>query len=71
MDATLWAAVAVQIGYPADLSLNQSYGYAFGRRHPLADKSARSGFGHPKDARRRCPRDGAHQKILRDHRITW
>ena len=32
LGATLRAAVAVQIGYPADLSLNQSYGYAFGPR---------------------------------------
>ena len=71
LDATLWAAIAVQIVCPDDLSLNQTnlpgadldirrmpagcapwrahinYGYAFGRRHPLA------------------------QKILRDHRTTW
>ena len=71
LGATLRAAVAVQIGYLTDLSLNQTnlpgadldvrrtpagsapgmgrinYGYAFGRRHPLA------------------------QKIRRDHHITW
>ena len=71
LGATLRAAVAVQIVYPDDLSLNHTnlpgadldirrmpaggapwmgrinYGYAFGRRRPLA------------------------AKILRDHRITW
>ena len=36
----------------------------------LTHKSARSGFGHPKDARRGRPKDGAHQKILRDLRIN-
>ncbi len=36
LGATLRAAVAVQIVCPDNLSLNQSYGYAFGRRHPLA-----------------------------------
>ena len=41
LDATLWAAIAVQIVCPDDLSLNQSYGYAFGRRHPLAQKILR------------------------------
>ena len=34
LGATLRAAVAVQIVCPDNLSLNQSYGYAFGRRHP-------------------------------------
>ena len=32
LGATLRAAVAVQIGYPADLSLNHSHRYAFGPR---------------------------------------
>lgn len=36
----------------------------------LTHKSARSGFGHPKEARRGRPKDGAHQKILRDLRIN-
>ena len=44
LGATLRAAVAVQIVYPDDLSLNHSYGYAFGRRHPLAGKILRN---HP------------------------
>ena len=41
LGATLRAAVAVQIVCPDDLSLNHSYGYAFGRRHPLAAKILR------------------------------
>ena len=41
LGATLRAACAVQIVYPDDLSLNRSYGYAFGRRHPLAAKILR------------------------------
>ena len=41
LGATLRAAVAVQIVYPDDLSLNHSYGYAFGRRRPLAAKILR------------------------------
>ena len=41
LGATLRAAVAVQIVCPDNLSLNQSYGYAFGRRHPLAQKILR------------------------------
>ena len=36
LGTTLRAAVAVQIVCPDDLSLNHSYGYGFGRRHPLA-----------------------------------
>ena len=36
----------------------------------LTHKSARSRFGHPKDARRGRPKDGAHQKILRYLRIN-
>ena len=41
LGATLRAAVAVQIVCPDNLSLNQSYGYAPGRRHPLAQKILR------------------------------
>ncbi len=41
LGATLRAAVAVQIVYPDNLSLNQSYSYGFGRRHPLAAKIRR------------------------------
>ena len=52
-------------------SLNRSYGYAFGRRHPLAHKFVRNRFGRPKVACRVCAMEGAHQKIRRNHRITW
>jgi hypothetical protein len=41
LGATLRAAIAVQIVCPDNLSLNHSYGYAFGRRHPLAAKILR------------------------------
>ena len=41
LGATLRAAGAVQIVCPDNLSLNHSYGYAFGRRHPLAAKILR------------------------------
>ena len=41
LDATLRAAGAVQIGCPADLSLNQKNNYAFGREYPLAQKIRR------------------------------
>ena len=70
LGATLWAAVAVQIVCPDDLSLNHSYGYAFGPRIKYGagsgtrwrHKSARSRFGRPQDARRGCAMEGAHQK---------
>ena len=42
LGATLRAAVAVQIVCPDNLSLNHSYGYAFGRRHPLAAQIRRN-----------------------------
>ena len=42
LGATLRAAIAVQIVHPDNLSLNQSYGYAFGRKHPLAQKIRRN-----------------------------
>ena len=42
LGATQRAAVAVQIVCPDDLSLNRSYGYAFGRRHQLAAKIRRN-----------------------------
>ena len=69
LGATLRAAVAVQIVCPDNLSLNHSYGYAFGPRIKYGagsgtrwrHKSARSRFGHPKDARRVCAMEGAHQ----------
>ena len=38
LGATLQAAIAVQIVRPDDLSLNHSYGYAFGRGRPSAQK---------------------------------
>ena len=41
LGATLRAAVAVQIVCPDNLSLNRSYGYAFGRRHLSASKILR------------------------------
>ena len=69
--ATLRAAIAVQIVCSDDLSLNRSYGYAFGRRHPLAHKFVRNRFGRPKVACRVCAMEGAHQKIRCNHRITW
>ena len=70
LGATLRAAVAVQIVYPDNLSLNHSYGYAFGPRIKYGagsgtrwrHKSARSRFGRPQDARRVCAMEGAHQK---------
>ena len=95
LGATLRAAVAVQIVYPDDLSLNHTnlpgadldirrmpagcapwkahinYGYAFGRRHPLAAQICQeqiwTSAGRPQGVRhgRRT------SKILRDHRITW
>ena len=68
LGATLRAAVAVQIVCPDDLSLNHSYGYAFGPRIKYGagsgtrwrHKSARSRFGRPQDAL--CAMEGAHQK---------
>ena len=68
--ATLRAAVAVQIVCPDNLSLNRSPCYAFGPRIKYGagsgtrwrHKSAWSRFGHPKDARRVCAMEGAHQK---------
>ena len=63
LGATLRAAVAVQIVCPDDLSLNQMNNYAFGRERPLTHKSARSRFGHPKDAL--CAMEGAHQNPAR------
>ena len=71
LGATLRVAVAVQIVYPDDLSLNQSYSYAFGRRHPLAAQICLeqiwTSAGRPQGVRhgRRT------SKILRDLRITW
>ena len=70
LGATLRTAVAVQIVCPDNLSLNRSYGYAFGPRIKYGagagtrwrDKSARSRFGRPQDARRVCAREGAHLK---------
>jgi len=41
LDATLWVAGAVQIGCPADLSLNQMNNSAFGRERPPAQKIRR------------------------------
>ena len=41
LDATLRAAVAMQIGSPADLSLNQMNNSAFGREYPLTQKIRR------------------------------
>ena len=41
LDATLRAAVAVQIGGPADLSLNRKNDYAFGREYPRFDAQIR------------------------------
>ena len=40
-------------------------------RHPPAHKSVRNRFGRPKVACRVCAMEGAHQKILCDHRIHW
>ena len=70
LGATLRAAVAVQIVCPDNLSLNHSYGYAFGPRIKYGagsgtrwrHKSARSRFGRPQDARRGCAMEGAHLK---------
>ena len=69
LGATLRAAVAVQIVYPDDLSLNHSYGYAFGRRHPLAaqicPEQIWTSAGRPV-RHGRCT-----SKIRRNHRINW
>ena len=70
LGATLRAAIAVQIVCPDNLSLNHSYGYAFGPRIKYGPgsgtrwrhKSVWNGFGHSKSARRGRSRDGAHQK---------
>ena len=70
LGATLRAAVAVQIVYPDDLSLNHSHRYAFGPRIKYRarsgtrwrHKSAGSRFGRPQDARRVCAMEGAHLK---------
>ena len=71
LGATLRAAVAVQIVYPDDLSLNHSYGYAFGRRRPLAAQICPEQIWTSEG----CPQGVRHgrrtSKILRDHRITW
>ena len=53
LDATLRAAIAVQIVCPDNLSLNRSYSYAFGPRIK---------YGAGSGTRWVCAMEGAHQK---------
>ena len=71
LGATLRAAVAVQIVCPDDLSLNHSYDYAFGRRHPLAAQICQEQIWTP-EGRPQGVRQGRRtSKIRRNHRLTW
>ena len=71
LGTTQRAAVAVQIVCPDDLSLNRNYGYAFGRRHPLAAQICQEQIWTP-EGRPQGVRQGRRtSKIRRDHRITW
>ena len=69
LGATLRAAVAVQIVCPDNLSLNHSYGYAFGRRHPLRAQICQEQIWT--SAGRPVRHGGRTSKIRRDHRINW
>ena len=71
LGATLRAACAVQIVYPDDLSLNQSYSYAFGRMHPLAAQLCLEQSWTTEGRPQGVCHGWYTSKIRRDLRITW
>ena len=71
LGATLRAAIAVQIVCPDDLSLNHSYGYGFGRRHPLAAQIRPERIWTLEECPKGALQGWSASKIRRDHRINW